>query len=268
MNEPNWVADPVPETTTCPFKKCWGTNYSQIKWRDIANPGTYPSNVTVSTCDCHYLPYIRQQWKQTVGEHDRWVKLGTLEPSDKSKLPTNIQQKCIETMRKYPLDSYCMLGGSGTSKTTFAIGLYRYGLGYEPSNYDNVIRVKAKTLLETIQKYRFDENFKRENNPPFTTAKRITAQASGGHRTRLYLEELEKVKYTEFKSTEIFDIIDALYETNGRLVLTGNLTYADLNDTSKFPEGFARRVTEICTNTRKSGDRPHLWDFWKYGDNQ
>lgn len=233
----------------CPLKMCDGSG--QIKYKDEKEP-MYQS---LANCHCHYIPFVNRQWERTVGAHDQWVRLKDLKPSTKSKLPPDVQEKCIKLMKDDPLGSYVMLGQSGVSKTTFAIGLYHYALNAEPWNYTNIIRIKAKNLLDIIQSWRYDEYFRRENHI-FTTAKQITAQASRGNITRLFLEELEKVKYTEHKSTEIFDIIDALYETGGQLVLTGNLTFADLNDTSKFPEGLLRRVDEICAK--------HKWDFWKY----
>lgn len=232
----------------CPYAACDG--FGSIY---LPNPGS--SAGSVSWCRCKYADKAAKHWQKTVGSHDQHVKLSDLVPSDKSKLPTNTQQKCIDVMKKNPADSYAMFGPSGTSKTTYTVALYRACLNDNYDNLRNTIRVKAKTLLETIQAFRFDDNFDSSTAAPFTTATRIRNVAAKGIKTHLFLEELEKVKYSEFKATELWDIIDAIYEEGGQLVISGNLTWADLNDTSKYMEGMPRRIEEVC---------PHLWDFWKY----
>lgn len=235
-------------TVFCPYNECDGSGQTTVLDESGHRLGGY--------CTCFYRKRIDEQWKRTVGTHDQWVRLTKLVPSEKSALPVEAQQKCITAMQKDPSGSYAMFGPSGASKTTFTVALYRKCLFDNYTNARNIIRIKTKTLLETIQAYRYDDAFRSDHRPPFTTAERIRSQASIGNKTHLFLEELEKVKYTENRATEIFDIIDAVYEEGGQLVVTGNLTFDDLNDTNKFVEGFPRRIDEICGK--------HKWDFWKY----
>jgi len=234
----------------CPYGICDGLGH--LNW--VCTKG-YPYDL-ISYCDCWYKARIEERWTKTVGSHDQWVRLHMLVPSEKSALPPKAQQQCIDVMRADPDGNYCMFGPSGASKTTFTLALYRKCLLSHPGNYQNIIRIKTKTLLETIQAYRFDDNFRPEKHPPFTHAKKIRSLAANGTKTHLFLEELEKVKYTEHRANEIFDIVDAIYEEGGQLIITGNLTYEDLNDTNKFVEGFPRRIDAICGK--------HKWDFWQH----
>jgi hypothetical protein len=245
------VAATAPERPrpVCPYGMCDGR-------------GTIHKDHYAFTCKCHFRARADQMFADMVGAHDQGIKLATLAPSDKSEMPIALQEQCITTLKDDPTGNYAMFGPSGWSKTTFTTALYghaldswveSYGFGKGLVSDCPIIRIKAKTLLEQITKFTIEGG---EDNRPPILARWVRLRKGKPNQFRLFLDELEKVKSTEFKMTELWDIVDALYEEGGQLVVSGNLKLEDLEDTNKFLEGFPRRIKEICEK--------HVWDFWKY----
>jgi len=71
----------------CSAGTCDGSG--QIYWKD---PGKKEHRMWydhLTICDCHYDKYICDQWERTVGMHDSWVKLATLQPNAKGNRETS-----------------------------------------------------------------------------------------------------------------------------------------------------------------------------------
>lgn len=62
---------------------------------------------------------------------------------------------------------------------------------------------------------------------------------------RLFLEEIDKFKQTDFTKQEIFQLINTLYEHESQLVVNSNLNWTEFNE--QFDASIARRVKEMCT---------------------
>jgi DNA replication protein DnaC len=60
----------------------------------------------------------------------------------------------------------------------------------------------------------------------------------------LFLEEIDKVKLTDSRVGNLFEVVDALYENMGQLVINSNLTPEEFQ--SQFGSEFARRISEMC----------------------
>jgi len=51
---------------------------------------------------------------------------------------------------------------------------------------------------------------------------------------------------TDFKSQELFDLIDTIYRRNLSITITSNFTLKELGELEKVHPSFIRRIDEIC----------------------
>lgn len=112
-------------------------------------------------------------------------------------------------------------------------------------------RISAKQLLEEIHDYsvnrnRYDEegNFVSGAPMPTVTREKILKAVKLGFRPRLFLEEIDKIKGTETRFNNLFEIVDTLYEAQGQLVLNTNMTMAEFS--AAYGAAFERRIAEMC----------------------
>jgi hypothetical protein len=110
-----------------------------------------------------------------------------------------------------------------------------------------VWRIGAKKLLDQHTEYsmkRFDkdEDGAYTASEPDVTADKIHRFRKLGVRSKLYLEEIDKVVQTDARSNNLFEIIDALHEEEGTIVLTSNLRPEEF--TARFGEQFTWRLGE------------------------
>jgi hypothetical protein len=230
------------------------------------------------TCPCGTHQLFWAVIKGLIPRHDRWVKLNKLQPSDKSELAVGRQQEVIQLLQANPRASYAMFGPAGTSKTTFSVALFQQrvwnwvcGLGNVHPLKDEfsarayysaqliaecpIYRVSAKTLLDDFVKESMHEEDERENRiRPIINRAKIQKLGENG---ALFLSEVDKVHYTEFKTNALFELFDACYENGMQLVFDTNLRL------DKFANQFgpetgpaiARRVGEACEILDFFGDK-------------
>jgi DNA replication protein DnaC len=212
-------------------------------------------------CFCNLFKRVFLEFNAKIPPKYREVQLWTLKPSEHSMLPLEQQAALIKQLQAAPNASWAFFGPAGTSKTTFAIALYKQALFQDLKQrfrredwYDKGFcwRITAKHLLEEIHNYdynreRYDEEGNRMSSPPVPTVTRdkIIKAAKKGYRPRLFLEEIDKVKGTETRFNNLFEIVDTLYEQKGQLVLNTNMTLAEFSGT--YGAAFERRVAEMCT---------------------
>jgi hypothetical protein len=203
---------------------------------------------------------IQRIWQRTVPERYQKVDLNTLEPNDVSHMPLSKQRTIIEKLRSAPLSGYAFCAPSGWSKSTFMCALYREALracgseivlntGAWIGSYHPVVMLDAITLMNMIQDWKLG----RIADPLITADKIEILKQRYGFTTHLFIDEFEKVKKSEFRMTEMYNLINAMYKHGGQLVIAGNMTKADLDDKSQYLEGTFRRIEDLTT--------PHFWEF-------
>jgi DNA replication protein DnaC len=189
-----------------------------------------------------------------------------LQPSELSKLKSKKQEQVIKFLQANPTMSYAFFGPAGTSKTTFSVALYENVVWDSVAQFTGVhipiFRLSAKSLMDEFVVRETD----RQNAPEPTITrdliKKISRRMDGtkpdDQTTRLFLEEIDKVRYSEFKTASIFEVIDALYEHNGQFVFTSNLTVGD------FSKQFFR-PSDAEAVIRRIGEMGRVFDFYEEG---
>lgn len=215
----------------CPL--CDGSNLIPIITVDDAGVKSHDWR----NCMCRFSQGYWKVFTNSVPAHFQFVHLRRLEPIELKNLTAAKQRSCIAAMRKNSPDaSYAFFGPNGTAKTTYCVALYRQGLLLNMDSYwrnpkhvqgnIGIWRVSAKQLLEDFHKESMHD--KRDNGDvihPVVNREKIEAAKKSGLTPRLFIEEIDKVAYTQFKVNALFELFDALYENDGQMVFNTNLTF-------------------------------------------
>jgi hypothetical protein len=211
---------------------------------------------------------------RTIPPKYRDFRLDTVQPSDKSRLPLDEQQRLYDEMREFPLDGYAFFAPAGYSKTVSSTVLYRravvenlvkwWNAMYVPSHYQmyewkpthvyglppqpSVPRafVWRKSVPDLLQQH-FDVFNRKDGEDavkPDITAEKIQEGLDKGFKPRVFLEEIDKVKPSEFSINQIFRLFDVIDRNQCQLVIDTNLSRQQFVD--MFGEPVARRVKENC----------------------
>lgn len=80
---------------------------------------------------------------------------------------------------------------------------------------------------------------------PAVTTRRIRDFAHKHQKVHLFLEEIDKVELTKARRDILFEIVNAVYDEEGQLVINTNLTKEEFADV--YGAEFVRRIKEMCT---------------------
>jgi DNA replication protein DnaC len=231
--------------------------------------GTYGKGTL--RCYCADLPmklrFLSNPWG--IPKKYLFADLETLQPIPTSPLSTARQAEEIEFLRQHPNDSYFFCGQPGTSKTTYCSALIRHA--YDPwwdflidrvsgapirPSWIWIWRINFDVLMGQIQRYEYRTfGSQEEVPPPDLTPSRITKAASEmsatSGRPLLCLEEVDKTRMTVDRLNRLEALVDAIYNCEGQLLLTTNLTYAAfaamvIETKPETGEPLMRRIEEMC----------------------
>jgi hypothetical protein len=186
------------------------------------------------------------------------IDLASLSPSPKSSMSLERQAKVIGMLKERPAESWAFFGEAGTGKSTWMHALYYHGLlcqcveeesGKNPNVgmgcSGPVVYISAKRLLDQHTDWAMNKNNPESNvRPPVLSVELIERRYKNGCRAHLFLEEIDKFRGTEAKYSNLFEVLDALTNYRGQLVMASNLTW------DEFKAGFglelARRIEKLC----------------------
>ena len=195
--------------------------------------------------------------------------LKDLQPSEASRLPLGEQARLYDEMRANELAGWAFFAPAGYSKTTCSYALFRRAIlanlkvwwprqnewpkyEWEPEGVCNRIPriyVWRKSVPDLLQqhfdRFNYVEGEGRERPPkPAVSVESIEEAVRRGYTPRVFLEEIDKVKPSEFAINQIFRIFDALDRHKGQLVIDTNLSKQQFMDV--YGEPITRRVKENC----------------------
>lgn len=177
-------------------------------------------------------------------------------------MPEAEQKKLYDAIQADPLGSWALFAPAGWSKTTVCTTLFVYAVNdrySDPQQFENIEidllqkrklmgknngiwRISVPAWIRQCQEYAIDRVKEKE---PDVTAEKIVDATRRGLKPRLFLEEVDKFKQTDFTKQEIFRLFNTIYEHMGQLVVNSNLTWTEFNE--QFDATIARRVKEMCT---------------------
>ena len=232
-------------------KKCNDTGTyrdESLPWEPDAN-GKYPPQYE---CECKRLKDWWSTFAKNVPPHDQHILMATIAPSNKSQLTIARQEEVIAKIKSAPTESYAFYGPAGTSKTTFCVALYDLTLWFNPDACNPCLpqfvwRVSTKYLMEEFVAYATGKEVDgKAAKEPRVNRRAICKAVQKGYRPCLYLEEIDKVSYTKFKTDCLFELIDAIYENHGQIVFNSNMTPAEFEEQFGAKDGPAimRRIAE------------------------
>lgn len=171
-----------------------------------------------------------------------------LQPSPKSIVPLERQAELMRQFRSDPDMSVAMFGPPGTSKTTWLTAMYAQLLwrstAFKPQLHP-VHRHTVKAMLDQFTEWQLHgADPESDAMPPRVSRERIEKITKQGGKVHVFLEEIDKVKRTDARIANLFEVVDALYENMGQLVFNSNLTPSEF--AGQFGNEFARRISEMC----------------------
>ena len=189
-------------------------------------------------CSCERLKRFWSYWGK-VPERLRGANLATIVPRGTDKISAARQAKILYALKERPEGSYLFWGPPGTGKSYFAAALYRHacnlttGRQLETNDWCTsgpIWRVETSTLLaehaEWASRNKYDEDCRVP--APTVTKQGIELYIAKGHRPCLYLEEIDKVAFTEARINKLCELVNAVYEAKGQVVATCNKSEAFL----------------------------------------
>ena len=76
------------------------------------------------------------------------------------------------------------------------------------------------------------------------TVEKIAHIREYGRTPRLFLEEIDKVKETESRRANLFEVLNAMHDYDGQLVVNSNLTPKEFE--KQFGDDLAWRIGDMC----------------------
>jgi DNA replication protein DnaC len=171
--------------------------------------------------------------QELIPKHYRWISLPDLKPDPICKLPLDQQATVLEIVQNIPFQNYFLHGPAGVGKTTISTALYIHAIedwawesfrGGVPT--ESVWRTTANALCEQYQRS-MDFN---SDEVPLVTQGKISAAQKAGLVPRLFIEEIDKIGTTKTRLNTLFTVINMIYEADGQLVTTSNLSDSGLID--------------------------------------
>jgi hypothetical protein len=196
---------------------------------------------------------------EVVPEKYRDVRLSLLQPSPKSRLSLAEQATLYDELRANPNSGWAFFAPAGYSKTTCSYALYKYALAdnmkrcHQTGKSEFVLHTNGrpapqcyvwrKSVPDLLQQH-FTHMDDRNAPKPGITVEKIERAKRDGITPRVFLEEIDKIKPSEFATNQLFRIFDAIDRHRGQIVLDTNFSRQQFLDT--FGEPIYRRVKENC----------------------
>lgn len=261
-----FVEKATPRLESCPY--CKGTGSVRVP-NDILNEGWATqgkqTNFThMEACQYCYdyvakLTMFVKLWIKTVPPAYRKFFLRTLQPKEGLSVPTDRQRTIIDYVRANPDQGYAFFGPPNAGKTVITSALYTEALWNETvkapqydlkaKKYFPVWRISTKKMLDEHTDWSMHRNdpepeFGSGIPYPTVTVEKIAYVRQQNRTPRLFLEELDKVKETEARRYNLFEILNAIHDHEGILVVNSNYSMTEF--IAMFGDDLGWRIRQRC----------------------
>lgn len=250
-SETEWVSDPIPGIDPATQEAiglakisctvCGGSG-SVSRQKHGAETGILFAISYI--CSCRSLGSFWRIWDH-VPLRWRGVTLEGLEPYTQSPMDMGRQVTVLETVKANPTVSYHFYGDPGTGKTHYAYALYRKALATwaaspKAAEGVSVWYLSTAALLDQAAEHAVDKSYP----APAISREIIHKRRRQGLRPCLILSEVDKAGLTtDFRRRTLIELVDAVWEEEGQVVMTSNATPQELADEwgGKYADALLRR---------------------------
>lgn len=264
-----FVAKAMPRIAACPY--CQGSCKVSVP-NDILNEtwakeGKTTNFTKVEVCRSCYeyiarLTTFVKVWIRTVPPAYQKFTLRTLQPKEGLSITVERQRTVMDYARNHSDEGYAFFGPPQAGKTVLTTALYTEALwnetvrapqyDYKAQKFFPVWRISAKKMLDEHTAWSMHCNDKEPESGPYilgtpqptVSVEKIAYVRQHGRVPRLFLEEFDKVKETEARRYNLFEILNAIHDYNGVLVVNSNYTLKEFAD--EFGDDLAWRIKESC----------------------
>ncbi len=185
--------------------------------------------MTQNGCDYHRDCACKRKADvlRLVDPHFRGATFETFEPRNQK------QRKSLETIQADPQGSFFVHGAYGQGKTHLLWAQFRV---VWVAGIKCAFRT-SHALLEELRKEEMDEDFS------------LLRDVESVHypRYHLFLDDIEKVRATDFRREAWFRTIDTLYRKSRQLSITSNWSLKELGEKEILPPAAIRRLDDMAT---------------------
>jgi DNA replication protein DnaC len=166
-------------------------------------------------CECHVRKRIAEKLERLDRRYAKFARFDLMSLSaDESRHAK--QAELIPTIQADPKMSLLLFGGTGTGKTLIGYVMAKHAIAQGRP-------VVAVTLAELLDQYRA-QSFDAERLP-IVDAETLR-EAEG--RYLIFVDEMDKARPTEFAGEKLFQLVNAIYETEQQVVVASNLPKPNL----------------------------------------
>ena len=261
-----FVAKVTPRLAACVY--CHGTNIMTLP-NDVLNEAWAKEGKTTNftkteACKVCYDYVSRvtafvKLWVNTVPPAYRKFTLRTLQPKEGLAVSIERQREVMEAVRNDPNRGYAFFGPPQAGKTVMTTALYTEALWNETvrapqydlkaQKYFPVWRISTKKMLDehtdwTMHRNDPEPEFGVGILQPTVTVEKIAHVRKYNRTPRLFLEEIDKVKETDARRHNLFEILNAIHDYQGVLVVSSN--YDRVEFAHRLGDDLAWRIKESC----------------------
>lgn len=218
---PNRIEDTRTDLLSC------GCNGSGFRYFQEWNDGSQQYVNWTEVCDCS----LKASFDHRVGKKFAGCTFETYKPGNP------IQQVALNTIKDDPAGSYYLYGDYGAGKTHLLVAQYRhFALRSLMARYRRAVELKDQMIAEVMDEDRTGGGFS------------LVAEVRSHDVTRLFIDDLDKLKFTDFLREQMFALFDALDQEDSAISITSNVPLETLEGIIGGREGKAigARIERLC----------------------
>jgi DNA replication protein DnaC len=193
---------------------------------------------SLKPCRCLILKKQEEYIKHIIPERFKSAQTFDLKPSAESNIAHDRQLRIINLIKIAPFAGYLFFGPTGVGKTHLM-----YNLVYRAIHCNRkVIATTCSQFIKSAREAEFDKSVS-----PAIDTNFLSEYVSNGGSISIFIDEMDKIKMTDYSQLLLFDIVDFAYNNPSqvKITITSNLT------PDKFQEVFGAAFYRKLENNSK-----------------